>query len=141
MISVVPALRLTHEGALAALRAAVDQAIATKAPQCIAVVDGGGHLLAFARMDGAKVLSSDSAIKKAITAASSGTPTGKSNPETEIKMAIATDGKATNIRGGLPIIVDGHVIGAIGVGSGTLDEDVACAKAGIAAIAGARIPE
>ncbi|HLA92411.1 MAG TPA: heme-binding protein [Actinomycetota bacterium] len=47
-------------------------------------------------------------------------------------------GKATNLRGGLPIVVDGHLIGAIGVGSGTGEQDVEVAAAGVAALAGAK---
>jgi uncharacterized protein GlcG (DUF336 family) len=119
---------------MAVLNAAVNKATETKAPQCIAIVDGAGHLLSFVRMNGAKVLSTDSAIGKAITAASSGKPTGTGNPETEIKMAIVTAGKQTNIRGGLPLLVDGKIVGGIGVGSGTLDQDVECAEAGAAVL-------
>jgi uncharacterized protein GlcG (DUF336 family) len=40
--------------------------------------------------------------------------------------------RATMVGGGLPIIVDGSVIGGIGVGGGTVEEDVACAQAGLA---------
>ncbi len=58
-------------GALRALQGAISKAEAMGVPQCIAVVDPGGHLLAFARMDGAKTLSIDSATAKAVTAAPS----------------------------------------------------------------------
>lgn len=126
--------RLTHAGALTILTAAVKKAEDMKVPQCIAIVDAGGNLLAFTRMDGAKFLSTDSAMKKAITAASSGKPSGTGNPDSEVKMALATDGKVTNLKGGLPIIVDGFVVGAIGVGSGTSEQDIECAQAGMAAI-------
>jgi len=55
------------------------------------------------------------------------------------KLESRTDGgKATNLRGGLPIVVDGHLIGAIGVGSGTGEQDVEVAAAGVAALAGAK---
>ena len=50
MANVQPSLKLTHDGALTVLTAAVAKAQATKAPQCIAIVDGGGHLMAFVRM-------------------------------------------------------------------------------------------
>lgn len=131
-------LALTHEGARKVLDAAVGKAADIEAPQCIAVTDDGGHLLAFVRMDGAKVLSIDSAIAKARTAASSRRPTGDLPEELERRLAFATKGTLTNLLGGLPIVVGGHVIGAIGVGSGTGEQDVEVARAGVSALAGAQ---
>jgi glc operon protein GlcG len=130
----LPHLKLTHEGALKMLRAGIEKALAMKQPQCITITDDGGHLLAFVRMDGAKVLSIDSSRKKALTAASARAPTGQTNPANEIKLGLATDGKLTNLLGGVPVIVDGHVIGAVGVGSGTGEQDLEVAKAAIAAL-------
>ncbi len=118
--------------------AAVAKADAMAVPQCIAIVDNGGNLLAFARMDGAKPLSVDSATRKAISAASSRAPTGGMAEGLDIRLAIATQGKLLNVKGGLPIVVDGHTIGGIGVGSGTGDQDLEVAKAGVAALAGAK---
>lgn len=129
-----PGYTLTHAGALAVLDAAVAKAAAMGVPQCIAVVDPGGNLLAFVRMDGAKVLSQHSATRKAITAASSRAATGGVDEALAAKLALATGGRVTNLRGGLPIVVEGQVIGAIGVGSGTGEQDVAVAEAGIAAL-------
>ena len=131
-------LALTYEGAARAVEAAVAKAEEIGAPQCVAVTDDGGHLLAFARMNGAKVLSIDSAIAKARTASSGRMPTGGLPEELERRLAFATQGKLTNLQGGLPIVVDGHVIGAIGVGSGTGAQDVEVGRAGIAAIPGAK---
>ncbi|HEX2566324.1 MAG TPA: heme-binding protein [Burkholderiales bacterium] len=138
MSDYVPHLKLTHEGALKMLRAAVAKALEMKQPQCIAITDDGGHLLAFVRMDGAKVLSIDSSLKKAMTAASSRVPTGQVHASVETKLAHATGGKLTNLLGGVPIVVDGHVIGAIGVGSGTGEQDFEVAKAALAALPGAK---
>ena len=107
-------------------------------PQCIAVVDPGGNLLAFVRMDGAKVLSQISATQKAITAASSRAPTGGAPDDLALKLALATEGRVTNLKGGLPIMVDGHCLGAIGVGSGTGEQDKEVAKAALGAIAGTK---
>jgi uncharacterized protein GlcG (DUF336 family) len=134
----VPHLKLTHEGALRMLHAGVAKALEMKQPQCITITDDGGHLLAFVRMDGAKVLSIDSSRKKAMTAASARTPSGQTHVANEIKLALATEGKLTNLLGGLPVIVDGHLIGAVGVGSGTGEQDLEVAKAAIAALPGAR---
>jgi glc operon protein GlcG len=123
MSATVRHLKLTHQGALQLLNAALEKAAAMKQPQCIAVVDDGCNLLAFIRMDGAKVLSEKSSIHKAMTAASSRVPTGNTPADVEAKLALATGGMVTNLKGGLPIIVDGQLIGGIGVGSGTGEQD------------------
>jgi glc operon protein GlcG len=130
-------LRLTHDGASMIIEAAVAKAATMGVPQCIAVVDDGGNLLAFLRMDGAKFLSIDSALRKAITAVSGRAPTGNVAPEIDLKLGLATSGKLVNLKGGVPIVVDRMVIGGIGVGSGTGDQDLEVAKAGLAAIPGA----
>jgi uncharacterized protein GlcG (DUF336 family) len=132
------ALRLTFEGAQTLLAAAIAHAAAMGVPQCIAVVDAGGHTIVFARMDGAKVLSERTATTKARTAASSRVATGGIRAEAEIKLALASGGGVTNLNGGLPIIVDDEVIGAVGVGSGTGAQDVEVGEAGIAAFHAAR---
>ena len=138
MSDYIPHFKLTHEGALKMLRAAMAKAEEMKQPQCISITDDGGHLLAFVRMDGARVLSTESSLKKAMTAASLRNPTGNVNPENEVKLGFATGGKLTNLKGGLPIVIDGKVIGAIGVGSGTGEQDLEVAKAAIAALPGAQ---
>ncbi len=138
MADTAPSLKLTSDGAMKVLRAAMDQASSMAVPQCISIVDPGGHLLAFVRMDGAYALSYDSSLRKAMTAAIYGKPTGHIEAGIDIKLALATDGKRINLPGGLPIVVDGHVIGGIGVGSGTGAQDLVVAKAGIAALDGAQ---
>src|ERR1700704_2191049 len=119
MADTVPSLKLSSDGAMKLLHAAMAKAREIGIPECISIVDPGGHLLAFARMDGAFVQSIDSSLMKAMTAASYGEPTGNIAAGIDLKLAIATQGKRINLPGGLPIIVDGHVIGGIGVGSGT----------------------
>jgi uncharacterized protein GlcG (DUF336 family) len=125
---------LTHAAAMIILQGAIAKAEEMQVPQCISVVDTGGNLLAFIRMDGAKVLSQLSATQKAITAASSRAKTGGVPADVETKLALATGGQLTNLKGGLPIVIDGQVVGAIGVGSGTGDQDVEVGQAGIAAL-------
>src|SRR4029079_11671334 len=127
---------LTIDGAMKLLDAAMAKARDMKVPECIAVVDAGRHLLAFARMDGAFALSIDTALVKAMTAASYGIPTGDIAAGVDIKLAIATQGKRVNLPGGLPVIVEDHVIGAIGVGFGTGEQDRQVAAAALGAIAG-----
>jgi glc operon protein GlcG len=131
-------LKLTIDGAMKLLNAAMAKARDMKVPECIAIVDQGGHLLAFARMDGAFSLSFDTALVKAMTAASYGLPTGEIPAGIDIKLAIATQGKRVNLPGGLPIIVDGHLLGGIGIGSGTGEEDRQVANAALAALPGAK---
>ncbi|HTE68022.1 MAG TPA: heme-binding protein [Actinomycetes bacterium] len=131
-------LMLTHEGALHVLQAAVDRAAAMGTPQCVAVVDDSGSLLAFVRMDGAKVLSIQTAQRKALTAADRRSATGGLEPGHDLKLALVTEGRLTNLKGGLPIIVGGQVLGAVGVSSGSGEEDLEVAKAGVAAIPGAK---
>ncbi|MET0530994.1 MAG: heme-binding protein [Microvirga sp.] len=129
--------KLTHEGALLALHGAIAKADEIGVPQNITIVDEGGNLLAFMRMDGAKLLSGETSRSKAISAASHRQPSGGLNPDLELKLAIASGGRLTNLDGGLPIIIDGVCVGAIGVGSGTGEQDVEVAKAGLAAIGAA----
>ena len=137
MPDVVPHLKLTMAGARKILDAAVAKAQAMGVPQCITVVDDGGHLLAFTRMDGARVLSIDSSMSKAMTAASSRVATGRVEGDVGLRLGITTQGKFINLPGGVPVIVDGQVIGAVGVGSGTGEQDLEVAKAGVAALPGA----
>ena len=138
MPETAPSMKLTYEGAQKLLAAAVAKARDMKVPQCICIVDAGGHLLAMARMDGAFALSIDTALRKAQTAAAYGGPTGGIEAGIDIKLAIATEGRRINLPGGLPVIVDGHVIGGIGVGSGTGQQDKEIAKAAVAAFPGAK---
>src|SRR5262249_16646728 len=95
------------------------------------------HLLAFSRMDGAFVQSIDTSLMKAMTAASYGIPTGDIAAGIDLKLAIATRGKRINLPGGLPVVVDGHVIGGLGVGSRRGGRDRRVANAALAGLPGA----
>ncbi|QND71907.1 MULTISPECIES: heme-binding protein [Tardiphaga] len=134
MATTKPSLKLTHEGALKALAGAVAKAEELGVAQNVTIVDDGGNLLAFVRMDGAKLLSRETSMSKAITAASHRQPTSRLNPADEIKLAIAGGGRLTNLEGGLPIVIAGQCVGAVGVGSGTGAQDVEVARAALAAI-------
>ena len=134
--------KLTYEGARAILEAAAKQARQMKLPICIAVVDEGGHLLAFARNDDAKPAAVQVSLTKAISAATGHVPTGPLPSADNMSLllslgvALASEGSRTCVRGGLPIEWEGTVIGGIGVGAATetLDEEVA--RAGLTAMAG-----
>jgi glc operon protein GlcG len=126
--------QLTYAGATIAIEGAVAKSREIGAPECIAVVDASGNVLAFARVEGAAVLAFEPAIAKASTAASLGIATGGIPFEFGVNLATASGGFITNLVGGLPIIHNGDLFGAIGVGSGTPEQDVAVAEAGRSAI-------
>jgi glc operon protein GlcG len=130
---------LTLAGGLAVLDAAIAEAERIGQPMCITVVDTGGNLLAFGRMDGSKALSVISTRNKAVTAALSNEPTGGAHADVELQVTLAQESKWTNLIGGIPIRVDGFVLGAVAAGSGTGTQDLAVARAGAAAIAGAEM--
>ena len=134
MSDVVESRRLSHEGALKVVRAGMRKAEEMGVPHCIAGTDAAGRLLAFVRMDGAKFLSIRTSIRKAMTAASSRQPTGSMDQEHAVKLAFTTGGRLTNLKAGVPIVVDDEVVGAVGVSSGTGEEDLEVALAGIAAL-------
>jgi uncharacterized protein GlcG (DUF336 family) len=125
------AVKLTHRGASIVLAAAVEAAEAMGVPQCIAVVDEGCNLMAFIRMDGSRLLSIESATRKAMTAATTGQPTGNIAPDKALALAEATSGRMTNLLGGVPLIVAGQIVGGIGVGSGTGEQDLQIANAAV----------
>lgn len=125
---------LTHEAALTMLSAAVDKADSIGQPQCIVIVDASGELLAEIRMTGAKFLSRKSALAKALTAASIGAESTNIPEEVRPLIGLATDGAVTGLPGGLPIIIDGCLLGGVGVGSGTGEQDIEVARAALRAI-------
>jgi len=132
--------KLTLEGARAVVAAAEKCAQEIGVPMDIAVVDDGAHLLAFIRMDGAKLSSVQIAITKAVSAAIRRMPTGPMPPGAEpnvllsLGLAIGSHGQQTPIRGGLPLMVDNVCVGAIGVSNGTEEQDTDVARAGAAAL-------
>ena len=138
MPDTIPSLKLSHDGALKLVQAAAAKALAIGALENIAVVDAGGNLLAALRLDGANPHGMDTAIAKAKTAAGWGRPTGGMDHAIAVQQAIATGGARINLPGGFPVIVDGHVAGAIGIGGGTGEQDIEVAKAALEALPGAK---
>ena len=103
----------------------------------VAVVDDGGNLLLFHRMDNSKLVAIDIAIRKAKTAVFF-------QGETKALELEVTKGGRTSLlpiddfmplEGGLPITVEGKIIGAIGVSGMAGDQDAQCAAAGVKALA------
>jgi len=114
--------------------AAVTRAEELGVRSVIAVVDDSGNLTALCRMDGAPVVSIAVAQNKAYTALL-GLPSG------DLYHALAGDPallagvlhtpRMAAFGGGLPIVVDGRLVGAVGVGGGTVEQDIDCAGAAL----------
>ena len=104
----------------------------------VAVVDAGGRLLAFNRMDGAIWGGAYGAQGKAVASAAVGRSSGELQERSEspiMKGILAAEGgHGIPSQGGLPVRRNGVVDGAVGVGGGTSQEDEDCAAAGIAAV-------
>ena len=105
-------------------------------PMCISIVDESGNLIAFERMDGGKVTSITISQDKAFTAAAARKATHEYN-EVCVPGSLAfgifseVGGRLSTVGGGLPVYVDGEVVGGIGLSSGTPQQDMECAQAGI----------
>jgi len=125
---------LTHDAVLAMLQNGVAKATEIGQPQCLVVVDASGEVMGSLRMTGAKYLSMLSATAKARTAASTGIATGGMPDEFAVKLAAATGNAVTNLLGGLPVKMGGQIAGAVGVGSGSGEQDVAVGEAMLASV-------
>ncbi len=116
--------------------AAEAEAVANKWIVTIAIVDDGGHLLGLQRLDGAAPISAHIAPAKARTAA-------LGRRESRVYEDMINQGRTSFLsvpevegllEGGVPIVVDGHCLGAVGVSGVKSNEDAQIAKAGIAAL-------
>jgi len=117
--------------------AAEAEALAHQWAVTIAIVDDGGHLLWLQRLDGAPAVSAQIAPAKAHTAA-------LGRRESKVYEDIINQGRVSFLsapglsgllEGGVPVLVDGHCIGAVGVSGVKSSEDAQIARAGIAALA------
>lgn len=125
-----------HKAATAATEKAQELGIAV----CVSVVDTHGSVIVTLRMDNSLTISPEFATSKALTAAVIGLPTagiaeyaGEGKPFQGTESAFG--GKLMVIAGGLPVTINGTVVGGIGVGgSHDVSQDVVCAEAALAAI-------
>ena len=127
---------ITLEEAKRIVAAAEHKAQEMGQPMNIAVLDAGRNLLAFQRMDGAWVASIDIAIDKAFTSAGRGLTTreiGEMAQPGQPLFGINTTngGRIVIFAGGVPLMREGEVVGAVGVSGGTPDEDHEVAEAGV----------
>ena len=120
----------------AILQAAEAEAVANKWAVAIAVVDDGGHLLGFQRLDGTPAVSAHIAQSKANTSA-------LGCRESKVYEDVINNGRMSflsapliqgMLEGGVPIVVEGHTVGAVGVSGVQSSEDAQIATAGIAAL-------
>lgn len=138
------AVQLNLAGAQTIVDAAKAKADAMGLKVNIAVVDSGGHLLAFARMDGARPASIYTARSKAVTAAlklgdTGPTVRGDAPPDARLNLAIEnaaamSGGTFTTLNGGTAVVVNGQVIAGIGVGGATGAQDSEIGRAGLDAL-------
>jgi len=134
---------LTLEAARSVAAAAEAEAFKRGATVVIVVVDDGGHVMYLERLNDTQVASVEVGIGKARTAAIFRRPSKVFEDQVrEGRVAALALPGATPLQGGVPLVVDGHVVGAIGVSGNTPQEDEDIAKAGAASLAGviARVP-
>ena len=124
------------EDAQRVIAAGIASASEIRQPMNVAVVDAGGALVAHARMDGAWIGSVDISINKAFTAHAFDIATadlaGPSQPgEQFYGINVSNGGRIMIFAGGIPLVADGQVVGAVGVsgGDGKQDQSVALAAA------------
>ena len=136
----VPSKKLTREGAMKVLSAAIDRAHALQSHVSIAVVDDGGHLIAFTRSERAELYSIAIAQAKAKSAALTRFPSGKKSPtgnERDDHHALAITlaagaGSFVTIPGGFPVFSEREIVGAVEVsGAGIKDVDISQTAAAV----------
>ncbi len=120
---------ISESGAQRVIEAARQAAESLKAPCAIAVVDPSGILVSFERMDGVRAGSPDLAIGKARTSALLQRPSEEVESNIAAgRIAFVTAGFLA-LRGGMPLVVNKDVVGAVGIASLSKENDVLIAKA------------
>jgi uncharacterized protein GlcG (DUF336 family) len=130
---------LTLSDAKIMLSAAEAKATSLGIPYNIAVVDAGGHLLAFLRQDGALIGSIDLAIDKAVTArifdqATSELAKLSQSGRPLFGIQESNSGKVVIFGGGIPVTFEGRIVGAVGTSAGSVEQDIEVAEAALAAL-------
>lgn len=136
--------QITLEGANLVIAAVLAEATKRAVELSVAVVDAGGHLVAFARTDAAEIQTITVAERKARNAAFTGTPTGPISKAGNhgsdhhllaITLAAGPENVVT-VQGGQPILIDGACVGGVAV-SGAAHADGEIAAVGVAAVTAA----
>jgi glc operon protein GlcG len=137
-VAVTTKKSLTLEGAKRAIAAAVAEARKNNATGVVAVVDDGGNLMALERLDGTFAAGANVSIGKARTAVLFKKPTKFFEDVIAKGRTAMVTVDFTPLQGGIPILVDGQVLGGIGVsGASSAQQDEELALAGAAALTGA----
>ena len=128
--------RLSYEDAIVLIEGAEKKAQEIGVLMCIAITDESGFLIAFKRQDGGKPLSTTLAQDKAHTAAISRKSTEAYNKACvpgNLTFGIHTSagGRFSTVGGGIPVELNGAIVGAIGLSGGAPEQDIACAQAGV----------
>ena len=131
--------RLTLNDARVMMDAAEKKAVEIDVDMDIAIVDDGGNLLMFHRMDNGRITSIDISINKAFTAGAArkstrayGEVSGPGGPAYGIH--VSNQGRFMIFPGGLPVFIDDQIVGGIGCSSGSPDQDEMVVQAGIDAL-------
>ncbi len=129
---------ITLEEAVRACEGAITRAKELGVKVAVSVVDSGTNLVAMQKMDGTLLLGIDGSKGKAVASVIFGQPSGELEERfkrpTMQALTVQWGGRFVMGQGALPIVRDGEIIGACGVGGGTSEEDEDCARAGIARI-------
>jgi uncharacterized protein GlcG (DUF336 family) len=138
---VQPSFSLTEQASLSLLQAAINKAGELGIKATVSVVDASGRQLAFLKMAGSFLVSSELSQKKAITAAGMGLNTVDlenvlASAPARVLDGLNQAGDFTMIGGGVPLYRDGVLVGGIGVSGGSEDEDIECAQFAAQVLAG-----
>jgi len=128
---------VTHEQARKVLAAAIADARRQNLPMAVAIVDTAGHLVAFERMDNTQSASIAVAQDKALSAAMYRRPTKVFQDLIAgggVGLRVLSLRGANAVEGGVPLAVDGKIVGAVGVSGGSSEQDGVVAKAGLDAL-------
>jgi uncharacterized protein GlcG (DUF336 family) len=131
--------KITLDDARVIMQAAEEKAGEIGFDMDIAVTDDSGNLLMFHRMDNARITSIDISIGKAFTASAARKSTREYGQASvpggpSYGIHVSNQGRFMIVAGGLPIFVDGQIVGGVGCSSGHPDQDETVAQAGIDAL-------
>lgn len=130
--------KISLDQALKMIVAAEQKAKSIGVPMVITVLDDGGNMVAQHRMDDALLVSVEISLNKAYTAVAVKIPThtlGELAQPGKALYGIQNCSRMIIFGGGFPIKVGGKIVGAIGVSGGSVEQDIQCAEAGLAALA------
>lgn len=123
MSNVVRTVSISHEAALRTVSTGIEIGARHGIAACITVVDPALGMVAMGRADGTTPHSVETSRRKATTAASTRRATGWMQGDFAIALPLGTGNSLTNIKGGVPIIFDGEVVGGLGVAGGPPEKD------------------